>query len=223
MKSFFNITLLSLALVAMVSCKNNKADKAETGDAQEVSDATGSVFNVDVNNSIVNWEGSKPTGKHNGTINISEGSLTVNDGKLEGGSFVMDMNSIKDLDLPEDKAAMLEAHLKGTVEGKEDDFFNVTQFPTAKFEITKVSALSGDEAANSLIYGNLTIRDVTKEIGFKANVNVEDGVVKASAPDFTIDRAEWGVKYGSKKFFDNLADNFVNDEITLSIDLMASM
>jgi len=222
MKSILNMTLFLMAFALFAACKNTKADKAETGDATEVSDATGSSYDIDVTNSIVRWEGAKPTGKHNGTINISEGTLIVSDGNLTGGSFVLDMNSIKDLDLPEDKSAMLEAHLKGTVEGKEDDFFNVNNFPTAKFEITKVSSLSGDENANSLVYGNLTLRDVTKEIGFKANVGVEDGAVKAATPNFSIDRTDWGVKYGSNKFFDNLADNFVNDEIVLSVELVTA-
>jgi polyisoprenoid-binding protein YceI len=221
MKSLFSLAMVLLSLSLFTACKNTTGEKAETSEATEVKEASGNKYAVDVTSSIINWEGSKPTGRHNGTINISEGSLSIEAGKLSGGSFVIDMNTIKDLDLPDGKRENLEAHLKGTTAGKEDDFFNVAKFPTAKFEITKVGDLLNDAEANSLIYGNLTIRDVTKQIGFKANVRTEGEMIVAHAPIFTIDRSEWGVKYGSKKFFDNLADNFVNDDIGLSIKLVA--
>lgn len=219
MKSLFSIAIVMLSLSLFTACKNTKGEKAETSEATEVSEAGGNQIAVDVANSIINWEGSKPTKSHNGTINISEGTLSVDNGKLTGGSFIIDMNTIADVDLPEDKRGGLEAHLKGTASGKEDDFFNVAKFPTAKFEITKVGALLNDENANSLIYGNLTLRDSTKQVAFKANVTIEGEKVTAETPQFTIDRSEWGVKFGSKSFFDNLADNFINDDIGLSIKL----
>ena len=34
---------------------------------------------------------------------------------------------------------------------------------------------------------------------------------------FTIDRSKWNVKYGSKSFFDNLGDKFINDDIELQL------
>lgn len=219
MKSLFNLAVLLISISLVTACKNTKGEEAETSEATEVTTPEGTNISVDTENSIINWEGSKPTGTHNGTINISEGTLTVENGKLTGGSFIIDMNSIANLDLPDGKKEGLVAHLKGTAEGKEDDFFNVGKFPTAKFEITKVGALQNDENANSLIYGNLTLRDVTKQVGFKAQVDVDGNAVSATTPPFTIDRSEWGVKYGSKKFFDNLADNFINDDIGLTIKL----
>jgi hypothetical protein len=39
---------------------------------------------------------------------------------------------------------------------------------------------------------------------------------------FFIDRVEWNVQYGSKTLFDNLQDNFINDEMGLMIYLEAS-
>ena len=38
---------------------------------------------------------------------------------------------------------------------------------------------------------------------------------------FTIDRSKWNVKYGSKSFFDNLGDKFINDDIELKIMVKA--
>jgi len=220
MKSLLSMAMVIIALSIFTSCKDTKGEKAETSEATEVSNSGGNLLLVDVSKSIIHWEGSKPTRTHHGTINLVEGSLSVDKGKLSGGSFVIDMNSIADLDLPEGRREGLEAHLKGTSSGKEDDFFNVVKFPTAKFEITKVKELIGDDEANCLIYGNLSLRDVTRQIGFRAQVDISENKVSASAPQFVIDRSEWGVKYGSRKFFDNLADNFINDEIGISVKLV---
>ena len=57
--------------------------------------------------------GKKVTGQHAGTITLSEGTLTSNGKKINGGSFAMDMTSLKD----EGANTRLEDHLKS------DDFF----------------------------------------------------------------------------------------------------
>lgn len=219
-------TLMMFAMIllvgSMTSCKDSEGEKAEVSNKGEVAEATGSMMTVDSINSKVMWEGTKPTGSHNGTVNVSEGSIAVKEGKVTGGNFTLDMNSITCVDLEGDSKAGLEGHLKGTAEEEKDDhFFNVKKFPTAKFEITKVTGLAGNEEANSLVYGNLTMKDVTKQVSFKANIVTADGVVRVNAPKFTIDRTQWNVTYGSKSIFDNLKDKFINDEIGLQIELAA--
>lgn len=220
MKKLFALMLFAGA-IALFSCKESAGEKAEVSDAAQVEATTGDVVPVNVSNSVINWEGTKPTGTHTGTINISEGSVVVNDGKVTGGSFTIDMNSIVNTDQNGDMKANLENHLKGFAEGKEDHFFNVAQHPTAKFELTKVVSLDGDADANSTVYGNLTIKDITKEIGFRATINTNGDQVTVSTPQFTIDRTQWGVNYGSKSIFDDLGDKFINDEIGLKINLQA--
>jgi len=54
-----------------------------------------------------------------------------------------------------------DAHLKS------DDFFNAEKFPKLSFLSTSVSKSGDDEL---LVKGNLTIRDVTKEISLKAEI-----------------------------------------------------
>ena len=54
-------------------------------------------------------------------------------------------------------------------------------------------------------------------------VTVSDNGVTASTPAFLIDRTQWNVQYGSKTLFANLKDNFINDEISLVINLKASL
>ena len=127
------------------------------------------------------------------------------------------MKSINDEDLEGEKKENLEAHLKGTVEGKEGDFFNVNKYPTASFELTGMEAM-GD---HTMVQGNLTIKDKTNHIEFPANVNMDVDKVMIESKPFTIDRTQWNVNYGSKSVFDNLGDKFINDDIELTISLVA--
>ena len=121
----------------------------------------------------------------------------------------------------EGKRGYLESHLKGLGDDNADDFFNVKKFPTAKYEITKVTKKEGDPTGNALVYGNLTMRDVTKAVAFTANVDMANGMVRVSTSQFNIDRTEWGIKYGSASFFEGLADKAINNNIGLKITLVA--
>lgn len=220
MKKLLGFIFFAGAL-SLISCKQSEGEKAEVSDAAEVEASVGTEIPVNVSESMISWEGTKPTGTHTGTINISEGNVAVNEGKVTGGSFTIDMNSIVVTDLDGEQKANLENHLKGFADGKEDHFFNVAQHPTASFELTKVVSLDGDAEANSTVYGNLTIKGTTKEIGFRAMINVNNDQVTVTTPKFTVDRTQWGVNYGSKSIFDNLGDKFINDEIGLQINLQA--
>ena len=214
--NFFSIIVLAGLTFA---CGGPQGEKAQTGDAQEVSATTGDVtMNVDVAASKVEWVGAKPTGQHNGTIGITEGSLMLTDGNIVGGKFTIDMNSIVVLDLTDAKDnGKLVGHLKSP------DFFDAAKYPTAVFEITSVAAVSGNANATHNITGNLTMKEITKSVTIPAKVAIEGNTLTATTPDFLIDRTQWNVQYGSKTIFDDLKDQFINDEISLKINLSASM
>jgi polyisoprenoid-binding protein YceI len=215
MKLLSNLFLVAMIAIAFTSCKNNSEP---TSDATEAAaESIGVDYMVSPDAAKINWEGSKPTGTHNGTISISEGTLSVADGAVTAGSFTIDMNSINVQDLEGDDKIYLEGHLKGTTKPEDaDHFFNVATYPTAKFEIVSVTPTSG-QAYNSDVKGNLTIRDITKEITIPANITVEDEIVVVTTEQFIINRTEWGINYGSKSIFDNLGDKFINDDIKLQI------
>ncbi len=210
------LTLFSATL--FYSCSNAPAgEKAETTEAAPVEEVTtGTEYAVKTDASVVNWTGSKVGGEHVGTLNFSEGTITVEDGNITAGKLVIDMASLANTDLPDDKKPKLEGHLKSP------DFFDVAAFPTSTFELTKVTGLENDPDATHLVYGNLTLKDVTKQISFKAKVEMGENGVTVSTPDFTIDRADFNVKYGSTRFFDDLKDKAINDNVGLSISVSAS-
>jgi len=215
--------LMAFLLIGFVSsCKKDTAEKATVGAAKEVAKATGITYTVDKTYSKVHWVGSKPTGTHTGTIDVSSGTVTVNDDKVTAGTFTMDMNTITSTDLEGDSKASIEGHLKGTRSPEEkSDFFDVADYPTAKFELTKTTNLANDPDATHLVYGNLTMKGVTKEIGFKANIGISENGVTVNTPEFAIDRTDWGIKFMSKTFVEGLKEKFINDEIKISIKLKA--
>lgn len=218
MKVLFNLILISGMSVLMFSCKNKATDAEAQG---EVATTQGVQYNAAPDMTTINWEGSKPTGKHTGTINITDGQVFVNNGKLVSGGFNLDMNTIVVTDLAGEEKTDLEAHLKGTQAESADHFFNVTKFPTGKFEITSVSDTTGENGINTLVKGNLTLKGISKEIAIPANVTVNDAGVTVSTSNFAINRTNWGVNYSSKSVFSDLGDKFINDDIVLKINLTA--
>lgn len=205
------------------SCKNTPEGEAATvAEAGQTGNLEGDIYTLDSNAVAVLWEGSSLTSKHNGSILISGGEIAVKDGIISGGNFTMDMKTITVLDLTGDDKASLEGHLKGTEVENADHFFNVSKFPTAKFEITKSSKVENDPTATHMVYGNLTMKGETKEVGFKVDVKIENDKFIMRTPQFVINRADWGVKYRSASAFDNLGDKAINDNIGLIINLVAN-
>ena len=169
-------------------------------------------YNVDVTSSNIVWNGYKVTGSHTGNVKVKSGKLNIEGGKLTGGSFEIDMNSITCTDMTGGGADKLVGHLKS------DDFFGVATYPTAKFVISRAIAI--DTKGNYKIIGNLTIKSTTKEIKFNANVVETEGVVKATGK-ITIDRSEYDVRFGSGSFFDSLGDKTIYDEFDMNVSLVA--
>jgi polyisoprenoid-binding protein YceI len=165
-------------------------------------------YTVDAAKSTITWIGKKVTGSHNGTVALQSGSLAVNGKSVTGGTFVIDMTSIKDAD----GSAKLEGHLKA------DDFFGTTKFPTSTFVITKVAG----SGANVTVTGNLTIKGITKPLSFPATVTVNaDGTVSALAGKIVVDRTKYDIKYGSKSFIDSIGDKAIDDNFELTVKLIA--
>ncbi|HLV91793.1 MAG TPA: YceI family protein [Aequorivita sp.] len=207
------ITLLAFLAVGAFSCKNNETKTEEPLEvAAEASDLATS-YVVDTEKSIIKWEGSKPTTTHFGTVNVFSGTLLAAGDKIEAGNFTIDMKSIVVQDIDGDERAMLEAHLKGTTEGKEGDFFDTNTYPHAKFEMTGIE--------NDIVKGNLTIKDKTHAIEFPAKIIIEGDAMTLETEQIELDRTKWGVNFGSKSIFPNLGDKFVSDTMKVTISLVA--
>lgn len=157
-------------------------------------------------NSKLKWEGKKVGGSHDGIIYLKSGTLKMNKSKIKSGKFVIDMKSMVNKDISNEKyRAKLENHLKS------DDFFSVDEFPEAVLEITEESKFKDNKAH---VHANLTIKGITKPVHF--NVMKEDNMLKSK---ITVDRSKYNVKYGSKSFFKNLGDKLIYDDFTIEVHL----
>jgi len=174
---------------------------------------TKSTLAVNIVESNVKWIGKKVTGEHSGTIDIAKGKLEFNNQKLSGGSFEIDMNSIKNIDIEnKEYSQKLVGHLKS------DDFFGVAKYPKASFVIKEVQ----EKNANKYhVKGDLTIKETSKLIEFPVEINRIGSNAVASA-SITIDRSEFDVRYGSGSFFDGLGDKMIYDDFTLDVTLVTS-
>jgi polyisoprenoid-binding protein YceI len=164
-------------------------------------------FEIAVAQSNIDWTGRKVTGAHWGTIAVKQGSLSINDGKLTGGKFVIDTASIKILDITDPATnAQFYGHLAS------DDFFSIDQYPEANFEITSVN--------DNHVTGNLTIKGITHPISFDAAVQVNGDTVTASGK-IVVDRTKYGIKFRSGNFFTNLGDTLIYNDFDLNVNITA--
>ncbi|MDB0602435.1 YceI family protein [Tenacibaculum maritimum] len=206
-KSILALTIVGLAFI---SCKNEKKEKLAISKEVIVEKVVKPITNnIDTNTSVLTWKGTKPGGAHSGTVALKESSLVIDNGAVISGEFIIDMSAIKNTDLDTEHGAKLVAHLSN------GDFFDVEKYPTSKFVITSSDNKDGKLA----ITGNLTIKDVTKSITIPATISEKDGVVTFKSDLFNINRADFNVKYGSKSFFDNLKDKYIDDLIAFSFDI----
>jgi len=210
---FFPAVPALFTAFVLFSCSKEKPLTSESTEVATTKD--GNQYVLDTLNSKVEWKGYKvfktDNTSHFGTVKFESGDVTVKDGKLESGKFVADMSSLSSEDLKDkkDDLAKLNGHLKS------GDFFEIEKFPTASFEITKVSESAvGDY--NTGLDGNLTIKGITKPVQFKANVAVNGGEVSIATEPKDIMREEFGVKFQSP------AENgIIKNEVTLQVKVKA--
>lgn len=217
-KNILKVTFLSLFTVLAISCGDMK--KSETTDAVEVEETTSDVttYMADADGSQIEWEAGKLTGNHTGYLNIAKGFVELNENnEIEGGEFVIDMSTITVTDLEGDGKANLEAHLKGTVEGQEGDFFNINKYPTGNFVVTGMEVADG----KTWLQGNLTLLETTRNVKFPVNMSLDGDKMILQSEAFEIDRTEWEINFRSKSIFPNIGDKVIYDAIKLVVYLEA--
>ena len=167
--------------------------------------------------STLGWEGKAVTHGHNGTIQFTSGELLVKGNAVVGGTVTVDMKTLKATDIKDaDSQGKFVGHMTS------DDFFGVEKFPTSTFKIVSVAPIKGAAATadNATITGDMTIKGVTQRISFPAKVGVKDGVAAATGK-MTIDRTKFGLKYGSKSFFESIGDKAIYDTFDLTFNVIA--
>jgi polyisoprenoid-binding protein YceI len=217
MKKLSTFITAILVFSALWSCKNDASKAGGAGASAQVERNTGiaAIYETKVGGlNTIQWIGTKIGGKHNGTIKIQNGRLNLVGDVLTTGDFDIDMNSIYVTDLNGKEKDELEGHLK------EGDFFETNKFPTGRFVITKAERVGAKEDNNYNIFGDLTLKGVTKPIQFPANVAFKDSIVAAQSNVFSINRTEFGINYSSG-ILGVAKDKLIHDDITLVVTMTA--
>jgi polyisoprenoid-binding protein YceI len=219
MKKLLFLLVLGVGLIAFSACTTNNSNQEipigensnssinTSTDDEPVTVLKDGSYVVDVNASQMTWHASRIVGNnHRGLIQIKNGNLDVSEGNIIGGNFIIDMNTISsDEDLDN-----LVTHLKS------EDFFDVSNYSEAFLEINNVTYVDGAYQ----ITADLGIKGTVSSITFPAQITNDADRLLATAA-FSIDRTVWDIRYGSNKFFEDLGDKTIKDEIDFTIQLEA--
>ena len=175
------------------------------------------VYHVDATNSSVQWFAAKFTGKHEGTVKVLSGDIKNNHGQMSG-SIEIDMNSIVDTDIKDEKMnAKLTNHLKSA------DFFDVATYPKASLVITSIMPMAEvKDGLTHTVNGKLTIKNKTNPISFDVTL-ITQGSKITCVGSAVVDRSKYDVRYGSKSFFEDIGDKVIYDEFTIKFNVVALM
>jgi polyisoprenoid-binding protein YceI len=214
-------TILALlaAAVTISACSDApKGDNARISEKQSAAAETGTRFTVDTAASRIRFTGHGVGKNHPGTFRLSSGTVALAGNTVSGGNFTINIHSLE----LEQKGEMFEGKLRPHL--MSGDFFDADKFGTARFEITKVAPYQANgkdssivAGANYTVSGNLTIKDVTKNISFPARIDLDGNTLKATG-NFDIDRRQWKMNYGNDK---TLGDKFISETVNIGLDLQA--
>ena len=159
----------------------------------------------------VKWTGFGVGKSHSGDIAIKSGTVEMSGATITGGSFTLDMKSLKTGDSPK-----LQVHLRSA------DFFDVDKFQEGQFKITKVEEIKDAKAGPThKIFGDLTIKGKTHAEEFLATVSKQGKGFMATADAEIKDRTQYDIVYNSGKFkaVSVLGDKLINDNIKIQLDI----
>jgi polyisoprenoid-binding protein YceI len=218
-KNFLGLIAISTLMFSAACSNDPKGDQAKVGEQQEAQAGTGAALRIDTSATAVVFKGNGVGKYHKGIFKVSNGDLNVQDGKVTGGKFTININSM----LMEEKEDFITGKLRPHL--LSPDFFDADKYPASQFEITKVEPYTpaGNDTsvvagANYIISGNLTLKDVTKNISFPAKIDVANNLLTAAA-NFNIDRTWWGMAYGNDQ---SLKDKFISPVVNIELAVKAA-
>jgi polyisoprenoid-binding protein YceI len=148
-------------------------------------------------NTTIKFVGSKKDGKHEGSFNKLNGTLTVDRADFAKSKLAVTI----DIDSLKADAAQLTKHLKSP------DFFDAKRFPQATFVSKSIN--KGADKDSYTVTGDLTMLGKTHAVTFPAKAVTAGGATTVTA-QFEIKRSNWGMNYGMDK---------VNDAVQLTLEV----
>ncbi|MDA7977766.1 MAG: YceI family protein [Pirellulales bacterium] len=197
------LTALALTTIVIFSgCDTAKDDTTKNddgGNGAAPATTPEGAYALSQDNMSVTFVGEKPNGEsHRGRFETLSGHMKFNADNLDECSVQVTI----DMDSLWSDAQGLTNHLK------QNDFFNVVEYPESKFVSTQFTHVEEDTYN---ILGNLTIRDVTKEVTFPAIITQKDDALNLTI-EYSLKRTDFNV---------NFKPDQVNDMVPLKIAINA--
>ena len=167
---------------------------------------------IDPKESEIKWTGAKIVGgSHTGTVELASGYVVFKDHKPANGVVEVNMTTIKnsDVESPTWNKKLVD-HLKS------DDFFGSDKHPRSRITLQTIKHVKDSVF---FVTGSLTIKGITKPVSFKATLKENKANKQIVQATFTFDRTSYGIKYNSGKFFDNLGDKMIRDQVEVNVSL----
>ncbi|TDQ08463.1 YceI family protein [Pedobacter metabolipauper] len=173
------------------------------------------VYQLDVKKSKLLWIA--PKNRHKGFILFNSGSIShfIN-GRPTHGSFRINMNIMRSTD--ETSVAK-----RKEVDDKlrSESFFAVSKYPVAIMVVNKM--LPKPDGITYNVYGELTIKDVTRPIEFTTIMKQNGSTITATA-NMNISRSNWNISHQSESkswnLFGRLQDELIANDIPVSLELV---
>lgn len=202
---------MTLVTAALLTANLAFAAAATSKDKSKSTTAASATVKQDITGTI-KWTGYGVGKTHTGDLNVKSGQIEMKGDDIVGGSFVIDMTSLKTADSPK-----LQGHLQSA------DFFDVTKYPEAIYKITQVEAIKGATAGSPThkIMGTLTIKSKTEPLEMLAVVTKKGNKYTAVATTEIKDRTKYDIVYNSKQYktISALGDKLIEDHIKLDLNV----
>ena len=205
--------LITFAIFSLSCSKDKKASSKANIDIRLSSDQLiqKGEYAVNTELSIVKWIGREITTKtHYGSLNLKKGLINVTAQGTFSGEVVVDMNTIIVQDLTGRGKKALENHLRS------DDFFSVESYPEATISFENVDLNNLQE-----FEGDLKIKDISNPVKLSGEINkIQEGSGYESKIKLSFDRTLYNVQFRSGRFYENLGDKLINDDIELEVTIV---
>ncbi len=231
------VLLITVFIISCTPSQQGTSVEASEQEAGIILNDSAEIAVVDTLMSVITWIGSKPTGKHNGIIRITAGTVAIQADTVASGAITINLTSLRVMDMDSSGNNKLTRHLLSK------DFFDTENHPMGQFEVSHITPYDSMQIITKeefvtentpallkafmvrnpthLISGNLTLRGITKNITFPAEINVSPSKVKMEAK-FNIDRTDWNLSYRSEaKAVDKAKDKFIYNTVNVGFNLEA--
>ncbi|MDG1332348.1 MAG: YceI family protein [Crocinitomicaceae bacterium] len=198
----FGIFFMAAGALSLAACTESTTD--ETVDEEVVT------YSLDAGNSSIGWKGSISDDYfHAGTVDFKSGSVSMENGELTEGSFVIDMTTIDDTSLEDPKSDYLAGHLQGTMVDEDHPqnlFFNTPDFPSVEVKLGEYK--DGNLSTTLMILGSELTQDVAVELSSDENGASIKG-------NFTMDFSSLGIPGLSQE-----GEGAISPEIVFDLNVM---